>query len=34
MLQDEAKTMNDKQTEAVMKKIAAALEKGIGARLR
>lgn len=34
MLQDEAKTMNDKQTEAVMKKIAAALEKGLGARLR
>ncbi|MGM9632917.1 MAG: phenylalanine--tRNA ligase subunit beta [Alloprevotella sp.] len=34
MLQDEAKTMNDKQTEAVMKKITAALEKGLGARLR
>lgn len=34
MLQDESKTMNDKQTEAVMKKITAALEKGLGARLR
>lgn len=34
ILQDSAKTMNDKQTEAVMKKIVAALEKQTGARLR
>ncbi len=34
ILQDAAKTMNDKQTEAVMKKIVAALEKQVGATLR
>ncbi|MCH5181926.1 MAG: phenylalanine--tRNA ligase subunit beta [Prevotellaceae bacterium] len=34
VLQDDTKTMNDKQVEAVMKKITAALEKQLGARLR
>lgn len=34
VLQDEAKTMNDKQTDAVMKKIIANLEKQLGAKLR
>lgn len=33
-LQDESKTMNDKQTDAIMQKIIAALEKQLGARLR
>ena len=33
-LQDESKTMNDKQTEAVMKKIVQNLEKQLGASLR
>ena len=33
-LQDESKTMNDKQTEAVMNKIIANLEKQLGAKLR
>ena len=33
-LQDESKTMNDKQTEAVMKKIIQNLEKQLGAQLR
>ncbi len=33
-LQDESKTMNDKQTEAVMKKIIQNLEKQLGASLR
>lgn len=33
-LQDDKGTMNDKQTDAVMKKIAANLEKQLGARLR
>ena len=34
VLQDETKTMNDKQTEAIMKKIVANLEKQLGAVLR
>ena len=34
LLQDETKTMNDKQTEAVMKKIIQNLEKQLGAQLR
>ena len=34
VLQDETKTMNDKQTEAVMKKIISNLEKQLGASLR
>ena len=34
MLQDETKTMNDKQTDAVMAKIIASLEKQLGAKLR
>lgn len=34
VLQDESKTMNDKQTEAVMKKIITNLEKQLGATLR
>lgn len=34
VLQDETKTMNDKQTDAVMKKIIAGLEKQLGAKLR
>ena len=34
VLQDDTKTMNDKQTEAVMKKIIASLEKQLGAKLR
>ena len=34
ILQDEAKTMNDKQTDAIMKKIIANLEKQLGATLR
>ena len=33
-MQDESKTMNDKQTDAVMKKIIAAAEKQLGAELR
>lgn len=33
-LQDEQKTMNDKQTDAIMQKIIANLEKQLGARLR
>ena len=33
-MQDESKTMNDKQTDAVMKKIIAAAEKQVGAELR
>lgn len=33
-LQDENKTMNDNQTDAVMKKIIASLEKQLGAKLR
>lgn len=33
-LQDETKTMNDKQTEAIMSKIIAQLEKQLGAQLR
>ena len=33
-LQDESKTMNDKQTDAVMQKIIQNLEKQLGARLR
>ena len=33
-LQDESKTMNDKQTEAIMSKIVAQLEKQLGAVLR
>ena len=34
VLQDESKTMNDKQTDAIMKKIIANLEKHLGASLR
>lgn len=34
VLQDETKTMNDKQTDNVMKKIIANLEKQLGAKLR
>lgn len=34
VLQDETKTMNDKQTDAIMKKIVANLEKQLGAVLR
>ena len=34
VLQDETKTMNDKQTEAIMKKIVASLTKQLGASLR
>ena len=34
VLQDETKTMNDKQTDAIMKKIVASLEKQLGAVLR
>ena len=34
VLQDETKTMNDKQTDAIMKKIIANLEKQLGASLR
>lgn len=34
ILQDETKTMNDKQTEAIMSKIIAQLEKQLGAVLR
>jgi len=33
-LQDESKTMNDKQTDAIMQKIIANLEKQVGAKLR
>jgi phenylalanyl-tRNA synthetase beta chain len=33
-LQDETKTMNDKQTDAIMQKIIKNLEKQLGARLR
>lgn len=34
VLQDETKTMNDKQTDAIMNKIVANLEKQLGAVLR
>ena len=34
ILQDESKTMSDKQTDAIMQKIIAQLEKQIGAKLR
>lgn len=34
VLQDDSKTMNDKQTDSVMKKIIANLEKRLGAKLR
>ena len=34
VLQDETKTMNDKQTDAIMKKIITSLEKQLGASLR
>ena len=34
LFQDETKTMNDKQTEAAMKKIIQNLEKQLGAQLR
>ena len=34
LLQDDTKTMNDKQTDAVMAKIIASLEKQLGAELR
>ena len=34
ILQDESKTMSDKQTDAVMNKIIANLEKQLGAKLR
>lgn len=34
LLQDESKTMNDKQTDAIMKKIIGALEHKLGAKLR
>lgn len=34
LLQDESKTMNDKQTDAIMKKIISALEHKLGAKLR
>ena len=34
VLQDETNTMNDKQTDAIMKKIVANLEKQLGAVLR
>lgn len=34
VLQDETKTMNDKQTEAIMKKIVASLTKQLGGSLR
>ena len=34
LLQDESKTMNDKQTDAVMKKIIGSLEHKLGAKLR
>ena len=34
ILQDETKTMSDKQTDAIMQKIIAQLEKQIGAKLR
>ncbi len=34
LLQDDTKTMNDKQTDAVMAKIIASLEKLLGAKLR
>ena len=33
-LQDDTKTMNDKQTENVMQRIVAQLEKQVGAKLR
>ena len=33
-MQDETKTMNDKQTDAIMKKIIASVEKQLGAELR
>ena len=33
-MQDETKTMNDKQTDAIMQKIVAALQKQLGASLR
>ena len=34
VLQDEQKTMNDKQTDSIMAKIISNLEKQIGAKLR
>ncbi len=34
VLQDDSKTMNDKQTDAIMQKIIAQLEKQLGAKLR
>lgn len=34
VIQDETKTMNDKQTDAIMNKIIANLEKQVGAKLR
>lgn len=34
LLQDETKTMNDKQVEAIMKKIISSLERQLGAKLR
>ena len=34
VLMDETKTMNDKQTDAIMQKIVAALQKQLGASLR
>ena len=34
VLQDETKTMNDKQTDVIMQKIIANLEKLLGAKLR
>ena len=34
VLQDETKTMNDKQTDAIMKKIITNLEKQLNAKLR
>ena len=33
-MQDETKTMNDKQTDGIMKKIIASVEKQLGAELR
>ena len=34
ILQDENKTMNDKQVDAIMNKIIQSLEKQLGAKLR
>ena len=33
-MQDDTKTMNDKQTDSIMKKIIASVEKQLGAELR